>query len=165
MPITDSLLTWIHLLAASIWVGGSIFIGIVLAPMLKNLAKTVEERTILMIKIGRRFNVVAIPSLAVLAATGVYNAHTFISSPDTILDSIYGTILVVKIAFVASMIVVFGIHVKISSVNIEQELTNTHNPTSESICRLRRRVIWLGRIIVGLSVAILLLAAMLDSGV
>lgn len=59
MPIADSLITWIHLVAASIWVGGSIFIGIVLVPMLKTLANTVAERTILMITIGKRFNKIA----------------------------------------------------------------------------------------------------------
>jgi len=165
MPITDSLLTWIHLLSASIWVGGSIFIGIVLAPMLKSFANTVEERTMLMIKIGRRFNILAIPALAVLVTTGIYNANTFIASHDTILDSAYGTILVVKIALVVSMVAVFGVHVKISGRNIEQELKNKHNPSSDSICKLRTRIIWLGRVIVGQSVAILLLAAMLDSGV
>ena len=164
MPITDSLLTWIHMLSASIWVGGSIFIGIVLAPMLKSLANTVEERIILMIKIGRRFNMVAVPALAVLVATGIYNANTFIASPNTMLHTTYGTILVVKMALVASMIAVFGIHVKISGLNIEQEL-NMHNPSSVDICRLRTRIIWLGRVIVGQSVAILLLAAMLNSGV
>jgi uncharacterized membrane protein len=162
MPITDSLLTWIHLLSASIWVGGSIFIGIILAPMLKNLASTVEERVILMIRIGRRFNMLAIPSLAVLVATGVYNANPWLASPD-ILDSTYGTILVVKITVVASMIVAFGVHVKISSGKIEQELAKSHNLTSIHICKLRTRIIWLGRIIVGQSVVILLLAAMLDS--
>jgi uncharacterized membrane protein len=163
MPIADSLLTWIHLLSASIWVGGSIFIGIVLAPMLKSLANTVEERTMLMIKIGRRFNVVAIPSLVVLVATGIYNANAFIISPDTILGSTYGMILVAKIILVASMIVVFAVHVKISGRKIEQDLMHTHNPGSDSICRLRTKIILLGRVIVGQSVAILLLAAMLDS--
>ena len=163
MPITDSLVTWIHLVSASIWVGGSIFMGIVLAPMLKNLANTVEERVILMIRISRRFSVLAIPSLAVLIATGVYNANVWLASPDVMLDSAYGTILVVKIAAVASMIVAFGIHVKISSGRIEHELTKSHNPTSIHICKLRTRITWLGRIIVGQSVAILLLAAMLDS--
>ncbi len=163
MPIADSLVTWIHLLSASIWVGGSVFIGIVLAPMLKSLANTVEGRVILMIRIGRRFNMLAIPSLAVLVATGVYNANPWLASPGVLLDSTYGTILVVKIALVASMIAVFGIHVKVSSGNIEQELMRKHNPTSIHIGKLRTRIIWLGRIIVGQSIAILFLAAVLDS--
>jgi uncharacterized membrane protein len=131
--------------------------------MLKNLANTVEERVILMIRIGRRFNMLAIPSLVILVATGVYNANPWLASPDLILDSIYGSILVVKIAIVASMIAVFGIHVKVSSGKIEQELASKHNPTSTHMCKLRTRMIWLGRIIVGQSIVVLFLAAMLDS--
>lgn len=164
MAITDSLLIWVHLLSASIWVGGSIFIGVVLAPMLKFLAETNEERIILMIKIGRRFNSIAVPALVVLVATGVYNANTYIASPNTILDSTYGKLLVIKITLVASMIAVFGIHIKISGRNIEQEL-NARSQSSDVINRLRTRIIWFGRIIVGQSVTILLLAAILQSGV
>ena len=56
MTLVDGLIMWLHLICASIWVGGSIFLGIVLAPMLKTITKTIEERVSLMIKIGRRFN-------------------------------------------------------------------------------------------------------------
>ena len=34
--LAQAVLTWIHLVAASIWVGGSIFIGIVFPPLSKN---------------------------------------------------------------------------------------------------------------------------------
>jgi uncharacterized membrane protein len=44
MPIEQAILTWIHLIAAAIWVGGSIFIGIVFSPILKTITTTVEER-------------------------------------------------------------------------------------------------------------------------
>lgn len=163
MPIADSLITWIHLVAASIWVGGSIFIGIVLVPMLKTLANTVAERTILMITIGKRFNKIALPALAVLVATGVYKAQFFITSPNTVPNSNYGMILVVKMIVVASVIVLFGIHVKISNISKEQLLAND---TSDSkVTKLRTKIIWIGRIIVGQSVAILLFAALLDTGI
>jgi uncharacterized membrane protein len=163
MPLADALLTWIHLISASVWVGGTIFIGVVLAPMLKNLANSMEERILLMVKIGRRFNMVAIPSLAVLIATGIYKAREFIISPD-IFASTYGTILIVKIFVVISMIAVFGLHVRIYGRDIEQKLIS-NNSSSASICKLRTKIIWFGRIIVGQSVIILLLASMLDSGV
>ncbi len=163
MPIVDSLVTWIHLVAASIWVGGSIFIGIVFVPMLKTLANTVEERTILMITIGKRFNKIALPALAVLVVTGVYKAQFFLASPNTVQNSNYGMILVIKMIVVASMIVLFGIYVKISSISKEQLLANDNSDSK--VTKLRTKIIWIGRIIVGQSVAILLFAALLDTGI
>src|SRR5437016_540907 len=35
MVLADSLIIWLHLTCASIWVGGSIFVGIVLSPLIK----------------------------------------------------------------------------------------------------------------------------------
>lgn len=168
MPIVDSLITWIHLLSASIWVGGSLFIGIVIGPMLKSTTSSAEERIRLMIRIGRRFNVIAIPALAVLVATGIYNSHPLLLSASlgTLLDSTYGIILLIKIGLVLSMIGVYAAHVRISGTRAEEELlSGSKNPGPASIARMRAKMIWLGRVILGQSVAILLLAALLDSGI
>ena len=54
MAIEQAIVTWIHLISASIWVGGSIFLGVVLAPLLKKMSLSIEERLELMIKVGRR---------------------------------------------------------------------------------------------------------------
>ena len=35
MALEQALLTWIHITSAAIWVGGSLFIGVVFAPILK----------------------------------------------------------------------------------------------------------------------------------
>lgn len=162
MPIVDSLITWVHLLAASIWVGGSIFIGIVLAPMLKIFSNAIEERTILMIKIGKRFNKIALPALGALVATGIYKAHFFLASPSMLFDTNYGIILTIKIIVVVSMIALFGIHLRISNSNVDK-LASTN--ADSKITQLRTRIMWLGRAIVGQSIVILLFAAMLDAGI
>ena len=81
MPISDALMMWAHLVAASIWVGGSIFIGIVLAPMLKTLSDSVEGRLYIMIRVGRKFNKISVPSLIVLIVTGVYNSSHLLKNP------------------------------------------------------------------------------------
>jgi uncharacterized membrane protein len=75
MPIEQAILTWIHLIAAAIWVGGSIFIGIVFSPILKTITTTVEERIQIMIKVGKRFNKVAVPALIILMITGFVSYH------------------------------------------------------------------------------------------
>ena len=36
-PLEQAIIMWIHLLAAAIWVGGSLFIGIVFSPLLKTM--------------------------------------------------------------------------------------------------------------------------------
>jgi hypothetical protein len=70
---------------------------------------------------------------------------------------------VIKIIVVASMIVLFGIHVKISGVDKEQMLPNGY--PDAKIMKVRNKIIWLGRIIVGQSIAILLFAALMDGGI
>ena len=76
----QAIITWIHLISASIWVGGSIFLGVVLAPLLKKMSLSIEERLELMIKVGRRFNKIALPSLIILIGTGIYNSHLVLQS-------------------------------------------------------------------------------------
>ena len=106
---------------------------------LKTLANTVEERTILMITISKRLNKIALPALAVLVVTGVYKAQFFLASPNTVPNSNYSMILVVKMAVVASMIVLFGIHVEISSTSKEQLLANDNSDSK--VTKLRTKII------------------------
>ena len=80
MAVADGLVTWVHLVGASIWVGGSIFLGIVLVPVLKSHTETLEEMVALMVKIGRRFNKITIPAFAALIASGIYNSRVFLGS-------------------------------------------------------------------------------------
>ena len=64
-PLEQAIILWIHLLSAAIWVGGSLFIGIVFSPLLKTMYDSVEERLQIMIKVGKRFNKIAVPSLII----------------------------------------------------------------------------------------------------
>jgi putative copper export protein len=164
MPIFDALLIWAHLVSASIWVGGSIFIGVVLAPLLKTISESVEERVAIMIRVGRKFNKIAIPSLAILIATGLYNSSNILSKPQFLLSTNYGIILVIKIILVISLIVMLVIHVRIIRSEIERKI-GSKEMLPEIVQKLRSKIISLGRIMVFVSVAILLMAALLRSGI
>ena len=164
MPISDALIMWAHLVAASIWVGGSIFIGIVLAPLLKTLSDTVEGRLSIMIRVGRKFNKIAIPSLLILIVTGIYNSSNFLARPSLILSTTYGQILVIKVILVIILLVTFAIHVRLIRVGIEQKIESKQF-SEELVQKLRSKIIALGRITVIVSIAILLMAALLHSGV
>jgi copper resistance protein D len=163
MVLADSLIIWLHLTCASIWVGGSIFVGIVLSPMLKIITITVEERVALMIKIGRQFNKIAMPSFGILIITGIYNSRSFFGNPSAFLGTEYGIILLIKIILVIATLSTYAIHVRILNTETERKLTvgNAGNIYVQSI---RSKIISLGRITVILSVLILLFASLLHNG-
>ena len=154
---------WLHLTCASIWVGGSIFLGIVLSPMLNTITKTVEERVALMIKIGRQFNKIAMPSFGILIITGVYNSRSFIEEPSLLLDTKYGIILLIKIVLVATTISTYAVHVKILNTEVDRKL-EVENAGSVYLQSIRSKIISLGRITVIMSILILLFASLLHNG-
>ena len=164
MAVVDGLITWVHLICASIWVGGSIFIGLVLVPVLKSHTMTLEEMVALMVKIGRRFNKVTVPAFVALIATGIYNSRAFLGDPGALLHTTYGIILLTKVILVVGTIVTYIVHARLLDANMERKIMSGQggNIYVESV---RTKIIILGVIIVILSVAILLLAALLNSGI
>ena len=164
MAIEQAILTWIHLVAAAIWVGGSLFIGIVFSPILKTMAPSVEERIQIMIKVCKRFNKIGVPSLVILMGTGFYNSHLLLSKPDLLLATSYGTFLTIKIILVIALIITYAIHVRVIRKDVEEKVMSKQMPLQQ-IQKLRKKIIILGEITVVLSVAILFFAALLDAGV
>ena len=163
MALEQVLLTWIHITCAAIWVGGSLFIGVVFAPILKKMSMPIEERLQLMIKVGRRFNKLAVPALIILMATGMYQAHLILQQSDILLESSYGNVLVIKIILVVALIVTFAIHVRVIRKDVEEKIMSKQI-SDDQLQALRKKIIVLGEITVILSVIILFLAAALNSG-
>jgi putative copper resistance protein D len=164
MPlIFESFVFWIHLIFSSVWVGGSIFLGFVLAPFLKKTILDVNKRILFMVTVGRRFNLVAGPSLLILVGTGIYNARSFLYDPSSIFDSEYGYILLIKIILVCITILIYVIHIRILNKNVEDNILKNQVPDSY-FKDLRNKIILLGRVTVLLSIGILFLAAVLNNG-
>ena len=164
MSHVNALIMWAHLIAASIWVGGSIFIGIVLAPLLKTISDSIEGRLSIMIRVGRKFNKIGVPSLIVLIATGIYNSVGFIVNPSIILSTSYGVVLLIKIILVILLIITFAVHVRLIRTEVERKI-ESNQLSGEFLQKLRSKIIMLGRLTVILSLAILLMAALLHSGI
>ena len=162
--LEQAILTWIHLLSAAIWVGGSLFIGIVFSPLLKTMTDSLEERMQIMIRVGRRFNKIAVPSLIILMATGLYSSHVLLSKPELLIATSYGTFLIVKIILVIVLIITYAVHVRVIRKDVEEKIMSNQMPEYE-IQKLRKKIIILGEITVVLSVAILFFASLLDAGV
>ena len=163
MALEQAIITWIHLICSAIWVGGSLFIAIVFAPILKTMAPTIEERLQIMIKVGRRFNKIAIPALLILIATGVWNSHQILSRPDFLFTSSYGTMLIIKMFLVAALLGSFAVHVRIIRKDIEEKIMQKELDAAQ-VAKLRKKIIIVGEVTVVLSVLVLLFAAILDAG-
>jgi len=164
MTLEQAIITWIHLVSAAVWVGGSLFIGVVLAPILKKMSLSLEERLQIMIKVGRRFNRIAIPSLIILIVTGIYNSQGLLIRPDLLFSTSYGNFLLIKIILVILLIISFAIHVRIIRKEVEDKIMN-NQMSEKQIQKLRKKIMILGEIIVINSVAILFFAAILDAGI
>lgn len=164
MVLEQAILTWIHLIAASIWVGGSIFIGVVFSPILKSITTSIEERIQIMIKVGKRFNKVAIPSLIILMATGLYNSYALLSNPNLLMGTSYGTFLTIKVFLVIALIITYAVHVRVIRKEVEEQIM-TKQMSIQEIQKLRKKIIILGEITVVLSIIILFFAALLDTGI
>ena len=164
MAIEQVIVTWIHLISASIWVGGSIFLGVVLAPLLKKMSLSIEERLELMIKVGRRFNKIALPSLVILIGTGIYNSHLVLQSPEILFSSSYGAFLITKIVLVIALIVTFAVHIRLFSKDVEQKISARQIADME-LKKLNKKGMILGETTVVISVAILFFAALMDAGI
>ena len=163
MALEQALLSWVHITSAAIWVGGSLFIGVVFAPILKKMALSGEERLHLMIKVGRRFNKIAVPALITLIVTGMYQAHLVLQKSEILYDTSYGNVLIIKMILVAGLIATYAIHVRIIRKDIEDQIAANQIPEAQ-LQKLRKKIIILGEITVVLSVIILFLAALLNSG-
>ena len=164
MAIEQALITWVHLVASAIWVGGSLFLGVILSPIVRQVTPSMEERLRLMILVGKRFNKIAIPSLIILVVTGVYNSRVLLVNYTLLDDSSYGVFLVVKMILVVVLVVVYLTHVRIIRQDVVDRIMSKSMGEPE-LRRLRIKIIVLGEVTVVLSVAILFFAALLDSGV
>ncbi len=69
-----ALLVWLHLLAAFCWIGGAIFLSLVLVPVLKR-EPFIAQRPLLFPTVARRFRIVVWGAIAVLLLTGILLLH------------------------------------------------------------------------------------------
>ena len=86
----DTIRLFLHVLAATVWVGGQITLA-VLVPVLRRLGAEIPRAA------ARRFNQVAWPAFGVLVITGIWN----IAAVHAQIKGSYETTLVVKLIVVA----------------------------------------------------------------
>jgi uncharacterized membrane protein len=103
----------LHLLAAMVWVGGSLMIPLVVAPVLRRRFPP-EQRTEMLSAIGLRFRPFAWIALLILVLTGVRRAAIlFSASPDpwqAFSETPYGRTLMAKLILVLGILLFQALH-------------------------------------------------------
>lgn len=97
----DTIRLFLHVLAATVWVGGQITLA-GLVPVLRRLGADIPRAA------ARRFNVIAWPAFGILVITGIWN----IAAVHSQIKGSYETTLVVKLVVVVISGVTAALHAR-----------------------------------------------------
>lgn len=166
MRTLDLLSVWLHILAAMIWLGGMIFLVLVLVPVTRRpeyrgLAGSLIHWT------GVRFRWVGWICLALLVLSGLLNlAARGVTWADAwsgqLWQTSFGRALGIKLILVAVILILSALHD--FAIGPRATAAWQANPSSTETLRLRRQATWIGRINLLLALLVLVFAVILVRG-
>jgi copper transport protein len=147
------LLGWIHIVAVTAWGGGAIFLTFILTPQLAKLPP--KDAASLGGEVSKQFTKLGYLSIILIALTGLLRMSlTKTLNLDTLLNSSYGQILLLKILLFLVMIIlitqIVSTGAKLGGVSGPQEAMSLQ----KRIGLLSKTTISLGIIIILLSVGL-----------
>jgi uncharacterized membrane protein len=156
---------WLHILAATIWVGGIAFLVLIVVPWLSGVDRRLGADLISVT--GRRFRSIAWICFAVFAVTGTFSLSMrgvkLSSFADTAwLRSDFGLTVIMKLSLFALIVLLSLVHDffvgPAATAAMQQEASSLRAR------QLRRRASLLGRVTALLALAIVFVAVMLVRG-
>jgi copper transport protein len=99
---------WLHLLAASLWVGGMLYLAIVCLPLVRR--RSLNERVPWLLDLLARYAPLAIAGVVLMALTGPLDAAARLA-PAQLLTTLYGRTLLLKAALVGGLLLTSAVHV------------------------------------------------------
>lgn len=97
---------YIHILCAALWVGGMLFLVMVLLPAIKNH----PERRMLLGSVGIKFRFVGWIALILLLLTGLFNMHYRGISFNGLMDTSYSKLFAAKLLLFFVVISISAVH-------------------------------------------------------
>jgi putative copper resistance protein D len=139
VDVGATLVLWLHLLGAMFWVGGQLFLFLVVIPVLRQ-EMAEAERVRVAAMTGRRFAMLSGVALAVLLVTGPINAAIHGVSRHELEDTTWGHVLAAKVALVLLVLVLSGVHGGYFGRRLERlGRLSAHDPTAASQRRALQR--------------------------
>ncbi|HET9824548.1 MAG TPA: CopD family protein [Chitinophagaceae bacterium] len=150
------LTVWLHVLGATFWIGGMLFLPLVLLPSIKNN----YERTQLLITTGLKFRFYGYIVLAVMFVTGLLNmsfkgvdfSWRFFN------ETRYGRLVVIKFILFVSLILISLTHDAIAGKRFSAQMQTEQSKKLKLITR------WTGRILLLISLIMAYLGVWLSRG-
>ncbi|GIW42212.1 MAG: hypothetical protein KatS3mg076_2789 [Candidatus Binatia bacterium] len=138
---------WLHILAACAWIGGMLFLALVLVPLLRR-PELGAQRGVLLHLTGVRFRTLGWAALAVLVLTGLVNLTARgidLSMLGSLVfwKSTFGSTLALKLGIVLGILALSLVHD--FTVGPRATLLARSAPDSPEAERLRRAASWIGR--------------------
>lgn len=161
------LIDWLHFMGVSVWVGGLAGLAFLLPVSLYAISPS--QRWPLLGRLIPRFSSLAVMSVAVLAASGVYLAYLHVGSVDALQQTLYGRSLLIKLGLFAILIALGAFNLLIVSpalaaaVGSRAEALSQTGQVMPRMARLGGRFIGAVRVELGLAVLALLAAGAMTS--
>ena len=127
----------LHLLASGIWLGGLVPLAVLLRECDRD-----HDRTALAIarEATRRFSRIGVLSVAVLIATGAYNAWNLVGGFAALLGTHYGNLLLLKIALLIPLLAVAAVNRLRLKANIFEAPSTQLREATDHLKQLTRNV-------------------------
>jgi uncharacterized membrane protein len=161
------LLVWVHVLAAIAWIGGMLFVGVILVPLVRDMSP--RDRAAILGRVGLRFSVLGWTCIGILLFTGPWllllrGRLELLLHPSTLIGVPVGHVIMVKLGVIFIMVLLSLVHDFWLGPKLVAALAGSGNPGAADPARLaplRRGVAWLARLNVGLGVLVVALGVVL----
>jgi len=125
VTVLTNIIVWIHLTAATFWVGGMLFLSLVAVPLFKKVSDPASAQ-LEFIKLARRFRKLTWVALSLLIVTGSILLSNYVNFSET--PVVWSPAVLIKLTLVVSLIVVSLAHDQIIGPKVR---TLKHKPIAE----------------------------------
>lgn len=158
---------WLHILAATLWIGGMVCFALVMLPVVRRSGSLQGDAAEFVYRTGARFRLLGWICLVTLLATGALNLYHRGITAEMLLDpgfwqAGFGAALRWKLLVVAGILVVSGVHDFVIGPLATERWRQA--PESAAARRLRKAAGWMGRVNLLLALAAVFFAVALVRG-
>ena len=107
--MTEAFNPWLHILAATIWVGPQVFLFVAAVPAIRTV-EDLQVRTRIMRVLTTRFGWLAWGAMLVLVTTGIANLYEHALSVEELFELNFGIIFQVKMTLVIATVALTALH-------------------------------------------------------